>query len=358
MDYSAYLPLMKKIREDGQFSLEILACGTHLSNFHGYTVELIKKDGFVVAYEVESLILGDSPEAISSAMGLTMIKFSQIWQQENYDLIICLGDRYEMFAAVASSVPFNIPIAHLHGGETTLGAIDDKFRHCITQMSQYHFTSTAGHAQKVTSLIGTREGVHNVGAIGLDNLNDLTLLNKPQFFDRYGIDLNQPTILSTFHPETVSADLNIHFVQEMILAMENLDYQIVITMPNADTRGNRIRDILNTFISQNSRVFGIESFGPVGYYSCMKYCAFLLGNTSSGIIEAASFGKYTINLGDRQKGREHGDNVIHCPVLSSEILKAVQRVENAPQLEGRNIYGTGDTADKIMAVLRKMNDKP
>jgi GDP/UDP-N,N'-diacetylbacillosamine 2-epimerase (hydrolysing) len=356
-DFSIYFPLIKALQEDTYFKLHIIAFGTHVSVFHGHTVDAFFQHGFPVAYQVESLILGDSAEAIATAMGTTVIKFSSIWSREQYDLIIVLGDRYEMFSAIAASVPFNIPVAHIHGGETTLGAIDDKFRHALTSMSKYHFTSTEGHKKRVTEILGHAENVYNVGALALDNIKKLPLLSIEQFKEKFGVDLSKPTILSTFHPETVSADMNLVYTKEILSAFDELSahWQILITMPNADTMGNQVRQLIHEYLAKgNDVVVGVESLGLLGYYSCMKYCHFLLGNTSSGIIEAASFGKYVINLGNRQKGREAGQNVLHCAIEKSAIIAMAHTIPSRLPLTDFNIYGKGEAAQQIIKVLKEI----
>jgi GDP/UDP-N,N'-diacetylbacillosamine 2-epimerase (hydrolysing) len=355
-DYGIYRPLLRKFKEDDFFELSIIAFGTHLSPVHGYTLNQIEKDGFIVDECVESLILGDSAEAISTALGLTITKFSGIWakKQKSTDIIFCLGDRYEMLSAVLASVPFNIPIAHIHGGETTLGAIDNKFRHSLTQLAQYHFVSTQGHADKVTEMLGTDERVYNVGALSLDNLLSIKLLSKREFYEKYQINIEKPTILFTFHPETVSFERNETYIQEIIETLKILkeEYQIIITMPNADTMGYMIRDYLQKFAKENDNIFTIESFGTLGYFSAIQHCRFLLGNTSSGIIEAASFGKYVINIGDRQKGRDSGKNVLNSDIQKDKILKRVNEIQKAEALTKTNIYGDGTASEKIIKILK------
>jgi GDP/UDP-N,N'-diacetylbacillosamine 2-epimerase (hydrolysing) len=354
-DYGIYLPLLKKLAADPFFELKIIAFGTHLSHFHGYTLKQIQQDGFEVYKTVESLVLGDSPEAISSAIGLTQLKFASIWAEEKdkLDLIISLGDRYEMFAAVMAAIPFNIPVAHLHGGETTLGAIDNTFRHAITLASQLHFTSTETHAARVKELTGQTGKVYNVGALSLDNMQDMQLLSQEKFRKKFGIDISIPSVLVTFHPETVSFEANLQYTDELIAALKELDHQIIITMPNADTMGSAIRQKLLAFAEQDPKVKTVESFGTLGYFSCMQHCSFLIGNTSSGIIEAASFGKYVINVGDRQLGREGSANVFHCPVEKNAILEVARKIESLPAFTGENIYGAGNSATKIIAALKQ-----
>ncbi|UXX80604.1 UDP-N-acetylglucosamine 2-epimerase [Reichenbachiella carrageenanivorans] len=354
-DYGIYLPLLKALDAHGKFDLNLIVFGTHLSKFHGYTIQNIYEDGFKIRAEIDTVLANDSEESIATSMGLTSTKFAAFWKnhQREIDLVFCLGDRYEMFAAVASSVPFNIPIAHLHGGETTLGAIDDKFRHAITLFSKYHFTATEVYAKRVEELTENNKFIWNVGALSLDNLESIKLLNKDEFNIKFKIDLNIPTILVTIHPETVALEKNREYVQAAIAALSQIlnSYQVVITMPNADTAGNIIREQLLLFGEQHKRVILIENFGTQGYFTCMKYCSFLLGNTSSGIIEAASFRKYVINLGDRQKGRTMGKNVNNVPFSSEKILKQIIIIQQSPKLQTENIYYNGGATAKIVEKL-------
>ena len=359
-DFGIYLPLLRLLKSDDYFNLKIIAFGTHLSRFHGYTLNQIEKSGFTASEKLETLILGDTEEAISNAIGNTITKFSSLWQKlkGETDLIIALGDRYEMFAAVSAAVPFNIKIAHLHGGETTLGAIDNKFRHSISLMSSLHFVSTADYAKRVEDLMASNEGIYNVGALSLDNIVNLDLLSKSDFKSRFDIDLNIPTILSTFHPETVSIEKNVDYADILVETFSKLSdrYQIVITMPNADTMGNIIREKFQKLVHSNERVIGIENFGTLGYFSCIQHCSFLLGNTSSGIIEAASFGKYVINLGDRQKGRATSDNIFNTEITSKDILKNILLIEQQNyEYQGGNVYRKQDCAQSIITALKESN---
>lgn len=357
-DFGIYLPLLKRLKTDNFFDLKIIAFGTHLSPFHGETINQIYQEGFDIAFKIESMLLTDSPEAISTAVGLTMIKFSAFWKEyrEQFDIVLCLGDRYEMFAAVTAGIPFNVCFGHLHGGEITLGAIDNVYRDAITLASAHHFVSTSEYSKRVATLMRSAKNVVHVGALSLDNIQSLSLLNIGQFKDQWQIDFSKRTILCTFHPETVSYQHNKQYTLELVEAIEKLsDYQVLITMPNADTAGNSIRGILIERFSNNKRVFLIENLGSKSYFSAMKHCSFLLGNTSSGIIEAASFGKYVINLGDRQKGRAAGCNVIHTAITVSSILKAVDKIEQAENLTNDNIYWNGGAAEKITENLKSIN---
>jgi len=356
-DFGIYLPLLKKLKADDFFKLDLIAFGTHLSVYHGETVNDIKAQGFEVSYTIESMLLTDTSESIATAMGLTTLKFASFWKEhgKDFDLVFCLGDRYEMFAAVTAGIPFQIPFAHLHGGETTLGAIDNVFRHAITLASKYHFVATAQFADKITALTSSKENVYHVGALSLDNLTNLKLLSIAEFKAKWGVDLSKKTILTTFHPETIAIAENAEYINEIIAAINALTtYQVLITMPNADTAGSVVRKALTIHFKNNDRVILVENLGAQSYFTAMKYCAFLMGNTSSGIIEAASFHKFVVNLGSRQLGRAAGVNVLQTKIISSEILKAVQLIESKKNTALENIYYKSGAADQIIGVIKSL----
>jgi GDP/UDP-N,N'-diacetylbacillosamine 2-epimerase (hydrolysing) len=357
-DYGIYRPMLEALRADGGFDVRLIVFGTHLSPYHGYTVTQIEADNLApICERLESLVLADSPEAISVAMGLTTTRFAAVWArwQGQFDLVLALGDRYEMFAAVTAAVPLGFRVAHLHGGETTLGAIDNVFRHAITLMSVVHFTSTARHAARVAELIGTDQNVFDVGALSLSNLLSVPLFSTAEFNDRFGIDLAKPTVLVTFHPETVAFERNREYAQELVAALDALPEQVLITMPNADTLGTVIRAELERFVVRaNGRAVAVESLGTQGYFSAMKHCAYLIGNTSSGIIEAASLGRYVLDLGQRQAGRDAGPNVINCPVEHTAILEAAAQVRALGTYTGPNLYGDGSSAARIVTYLKTL----
>lgn len=352
-DYGVYFPLLEKLGNDPEFQLELLVFGTHLSEKHGRTIDQIILDGFKIAEKINTLPLGDSPEDIAKAMGITTSAFSCIWTKHRYDLVFAIGDRYEMFAAVAAALPHNIAIAHIHGGETTLGAIDNSFRHSITTMSNYHFTAAEPYKQRVIQILGHNSNVFNVGALSIDNIKQLNLLSIEEFKKTFNINLAKPTILSTFHPETISFEKNKDYVAELISAFNELShYQIVITMPNTDTMGQYIRRELEQFIKESTNIIGVENFGTLGYLSCMKHCKMLIGNTSSGFIEASGLEKPVVNLGDRQKGRIITQNIFNTPIVKRDILKAVKKAEQYMPKETDLIYGKGDAASKIVKILK------
>jgi GDP/UDP-N,N'-diacetylbacillosamine 2-epimerase (hydrolysing) len=331
----------------------VIAFGTHLIEKFGCTIDFIYKDGFNVSEVNDTLSEGDSPADITLSMSKTMQVFSVFYHNNKYDLLFALGDRYEMFAAVAAAAPFNIKIAHIHGGETTLGAIDNSFRHSITSFSTLHFVTTDIYKKRVTEILGNEDFIFNVGALSIDNLKNIAFYSVSEFKKEYGIDLSKPTVLITFHPETVAYEKNEQYIHEITRALWQMnDYQLIITMPNADTMGHIIRKHLEEFGENRPETWLVESFGVKGYLSAMKHCAFMLGNTSSGFVEAAWFPKIVINLGDRQKGRILTDNIIPTPIVTGNILASVIKAEEMKITTGCNIYGSGQTADRIVEILK------
>lgn len=356
-DFGIYLPLLKLLREDVFFQLEIIAFGTHLSASHGLTIKEIESYHFKTIHKLETLPDSDSKASISKSIGETIAKFSKFWDINSFDLVICLGDRYEMFAAVSAASPFNLEIAHIHAGETTLGAIDNAYRHSISLFSKYLFTSNDFYKKRAQEIVESNIQVFNVGALSIDNLSKTKLLSKAQFLKKFNIDLNLKTILSTFHPETVSLEKNDTYIKQLLGSFKILkdQYQIVITMPNTDTMGQMIRDEIVKFKQDNPEIFVVESFGMLGYLTCMKHCSFLIGNTSSGFVEAAYFPKYVINLGDRQKGRIESKNIFTTDINRQIILETVKKVEQSPKLENEELYGEGNTAKKIVSILKNIS---
>ncbi len=356
-DYGIYLPLLKTLKEDANFDLNIIAFGTHLSPFHGNTINQIFRDGFDVPYQIESMLVGDSPNAIATAMALTSLKFADFWRdhQHDFDLVFCLGDRYEMFSAIMAAVPYQITFAHLHGGEETSSAIDNVFRHSITQGCKYHFVSCEAHAQRVTELIKSNEYVFNIGALSLDNILSLPLYSIQEFKDEFGIDLSKPTILVTLHPETMAFEKNKNYADEVANTLLTLlQYQVLITLPNVDTNGIVIRERFQSLsFESNGRISCFENLGTKGYFSAMKNCSLIIGNSSSGIIEAASFAKYVVNIGNRQKGRFTSENIINVKFEKVKILEAIYSVIDN-KYNGINVYFKQNATGKIIQELNNL----
>ena len=356
-DYGLYKPLLNALKSQKKIKPRLIVFGTHLSFQHGYTIDQIKADGYPVFKEIETPIAGDTPQIISEIVGKVHIKFAALWAGTYFDLILCLGDRYEMYAAVSASVPFNIPVAHISGGEETLGAIDNYYRHALTLLSICHFTNTKNNAKRVKQLINSEKNVHFTGSLTVDNIKTTKLLSAREFSSKFNFDIAQPFILFTFHPETVNYKRNILFANVIKDILRKQKVSVLVTMPNADTMGNTIRKQLVAAAKENKNIYLIESLGSQGYYTAMKHCMMVMGNSSSGIVEAASFGKYVINMGDRQKGREQGKNILNVPIEEKAVLKLIYKVQKMPDPGYKNIYGDGKTASRMVKVLSKINDK-
>ncbi len=356
-DFGMYIPLIEELLNDSFFKTELIVFGSHLSKNKGYTINEIKNQGYTVKHKIDTQVNGDTPYDISKSIGETITLFADFWNKNSFDLIIALGDRYEMLAAVLSASTFNIKIAHLYAGETTLGAIDNAYRHSISLMSEYLFVSTENYKKRAEEINLQPKKVFNVGALSIDNLKSSKFLSKKQFLKTFNIDLSKPSILSTFHPETVSFNKNEFYIKELLNAFEELryKYQIIITMPNSDTMGLLIRKEIKKFAENKDEIILIESFGMKGYLTCMKHCKMLIGNTSSGFGEAAFFPKWVINLGNRQKGRILTENIKTIPIKKDLIIKTVNNIENSTLPENCNIYGNGDSAIKIIKILKSLN---
>lgn len=358
-DFGIYLPLLKKLKADSFFDLEIIAFGTHLSKRHGYTIEEIVKNGFSVEHKIDTLIDGDTPIDINNSIAKTFTKFAVFWNLNKYNLVLCLGDRYEMFAAVLAGISFGINFAHIHAGEKTMGAIDNVFRHSISHSAGLFFTSTIDYSKRVQELVDdiNPDNIVCVGALSLDTLLNFEPFTVDEMSSKFRINFSKTrkTILTTFHPETVNYEANVKYALELVNLISNdLKNQYLITMPNADASGNAIREIFLTNFKGINNVILVENLGTKGYFSAMHYCNLLMGNTSSGIIEAASFKKYVINIGDRQKGRLHGDNVFNCEISSISIKDLLENLLLKGDWEGDNIYYSGGAADKIIQKLKSM----
>lgn len=358
-DFGIYSPLLNLIKNDNALDLKIIAFGTHCSPFYGKTINEIYKNGFTNVDSINTILATDDVESIATSYGLTVMKFAEYWNHNTFDVVFCLGDRYEMSAAVQAGIPYGVKFAHIHGGETTLGAIDNIYRHQITLASSLHFTTTEEYANKVKELTGNSEGVFNVGSLSLDGIEEIIFPDEDEFRKKFNIPRDD-YILTTFHPETVAYKQNIQYALEMRTAIEKLqeNYVFVITMPNADTNGSAYRKHISEL--QNlypQRIIAIENFGKENYFTAMQYSKFLLGNSSSGIIEAASFGKYVVNVGNRQKNRSQSKNIINTDFSSQSIIKAVSEISRLKAYSGDNIYYRDDTAKIILKTLKSYNEK-
>lgn len=362
-EYGLLKPLIDQIKLTAKYELQLLVTGAHLSPEFGLTYKLIEEDGLKISAKVEMLLSSDTPEGIVKSMGLGLIGFTDALKSLNPDLIIILGDRYEMLALASAALIFKIPIAHIHGGEITEGAYDDAIRHSISKMSHLHFTSTEEYRKRVIQLGEQPDHVFNVGAIGLDNIRNLNLLTLEELSNNLGVEFKKYNYLVTFHPETLTD----HSVEEQFqILLDVIDSQnesfFIFTKANADTDGRVINDLIDRYVSKNrSKSIAYTSMGQLRYLSAMKYVTAVVGNSSSGIIEAASFHVSTINIGNRQKGRIQGENVINVSANKLEIENAFVLVKNEEHIarlnQVVNPYGSGESAVKIINILQTMEFK-
>jgi UDP-hydrolysing UDP-N-acetyl-D-glucosamine 2-epimerase len=330
----------------------------HLSPEFGLTVKAIEEDGFEIGERVEMLLSSDTPEGIAKSMGLGTIGFAQAYARFRPDILVVLGDRFEMHAAAVAALPFKIPVAHIHGGESTEGLIDEAIRHSITKMSHLHFVSTQEYAQRVKQLGEEPWRVVVCGALSLDNLSATRLLNREEVADGFGITLPEKFLLVTYHPVTLEYEQTERQVRELLAALDAIGLPILFTMPNADTGGRTIRRFIEEFLSKHPDSEGIENLGTQGYFSTMALATVMVGNSSSGIIEAASFSLPVVNVGNRQLGRIRGKNVIDVGYTRAEILAGIKKA-TSPEFRARfsdlvNPYGDGHAAERIVKRLKEV----
>ncbi len=360
-EYGLLYWVIKGIHDDRDLELQLIVTGMHLSPEFGLTVKEIENDNFPISDKVEMLLSSDSETAIAISMGLGMIGFSKVYERNRPDIIVVLGDRFEILSAVAASIPFRIPVAHIHGGEATEGLIDEPIRHAITKMSHIHFAATDKYMQRIIQMGEAPGNVFCFGAPGLDNIKKLNLLTRTQLSKEIDIPKNKNIGLVTYHPVTLERDTAELQISEVLNAIRRFEMIFwVFTLPNADTEGRIIIRKLNDFIAKHpdkGRVF--TSLGQLRHLSLLKNATLLVGNSSSGLTEAPSFKLPVVNIGDRQRGRVKGKNVIDVTECKEEtISKAIQRAMSADfkkSLKGmENPYGGGDASAKIVAKLKEI----
>lgn len=353
-DYGIYKPVLAAIKADRRLSLQVVAGGTHLSRRHGMTVRLIEKDGLRVAARVPTVSASDEPAGIAGAIARASAGFARAWARLKPDLILVLGDRYEMHAAALAALPFLIPVAHIHGGELTEGAFDDSLRHSLTKLSHLHFPATARAARRIRQLGEEPWRVTVSGAPALDGFLSRPPLTRAAWAKRLGLPPGPAPLLVTFHPATLEYERAEAQTRELLAALDGAGRPVVLTMPNADTRSGRVRRMLRRWADSRPGVRLFENLGDL-YPSTLAHAAAMVGNSSSGIIEAPSFGLPVVNVGSRQRGRERGANVIDAAPSRASIAAALRRALDPRfrrSLAGRaNPYGRGRAARTIAARL-------
>ncbi len=352
-DYGIYKCLLKQFYDNKNISISIIVFGMHLQKKHSYTInEIISDNYFDTLYKIKGMPLKDSKHDISNGYGNLIKNFSHFWKKYSFDLVFSLGDRFEMSAAVQSTIPFEIKIAHIHGGEISLGSVDNIYRDQISLSSIIHFTSNKYASRRLRNLLLNKKNIYNFGSLSLDNLNLKKIPSWKSVCDNYDIPI-KPFVLITFHPETVGLNKNKHFVKILYKVLSKLSNEIhlVITQSNADTSGSYYREMNNNLkLNYPSQISVIENFGKWNYFSAIYNSVFLLGNTSSGIIEAASFGKFFLNVGDRQLGRKRSKNTIDVPFDEIKILKFSKQLIMKKKYNGLNIYHKKNTSKNILKV--------
>ena len=325
-DYGIYRSILRKIAAEPALRLQIIASGMHLAPEFGHTVEMIEADGFEVSDRVVSLLASDSPEGVGKSMGLGVMGFSEVFARSRPDILVVLGDRFDMFPAALAALPFRIPVAHLHGGEVSFGAIDDALRHAITKLSHLHFVATDEYRRRVLQMGEEPWRVTVSGAPALDDLEATPRLSRAELQQCFGICLDEPPLLVTFHPSTLQHDQIEWQTTELLAAVQAIGHPAVFTAPNADTGGRKVRAMIEGFVKNSPRAWFVENFGQQGYFSIMGEALAMVGNSSSGIVEAASFHLPVVNIGDRQEGRDRAGNVIDAGYEREAILDGLRRV--------------------------------
>jgi UDP-hydrolysing UDP-N-acetyl-D-glucosamine 2-epimerase len=359
-EYGLLYCLLQEIQKDPGLALQIIVTGMHLSPEFGLTFRAIEADGFVIQEKVEMLVSGDTPVAIAKSMGLGVIGFADALARLRPDIMVVLGDRYEIFAACTAALPARIPIAHLHGGEATEGAIDEAIRHAITKMAHLHFTATETYKNRVVQMGEQPARVFCFGAPGLDAIRRFRLRERKAFERSIGFALGTRNILITFHPVTLEAHSSGPQCRELLKALARLtDTKLIFTKPNADTEGRIIISMINDFVMKNSdRAIAVDSLGQRNYLSALKHVDMVVGNSSSGLTEVPSFKIPTVDIGNRQKGRIRARTVIHCDAIEKDILDAIHtgfsKTFRASIKGAVNPYGGGGASLRIKDTLKRI----
>lgn len=355
-DYGLYVPILKKIQSDPNLKLLLYVSGAHFDPRFGNTIKEIEKDGFSIAAKVPIENKGDGPADTVDAMGRITMGFADVFKKQKPDILLVLGDRFDMHAAAIAAIPFHIPLAHIHGGELTYGAIDEFFRHSLTKISTLHFATTEAYAQRIIQMGEEPRRVIVCGAPGIDSALASVLFSKEELEKKYSVDFSQPIILVTFHPVTMEHERTKEYVTNFLSALDDFkDCNIVFTYPNADMGYEIIINEIESYVGTHKNTCIVKNFGHQGHLSMMKYAAVMAGNSSSGIIEAASFKLPVVNIGIRQEGRVRAKNVIDVDCKQADIEAAIK---NAMSEDFRsslsdlvNPYGDGKASEKIVKTL-------
>ena len=357
-EYGLLYRLMKEVDKDPDLLLQVIATGMHLSPEFGLTCRHIEADGFAIAAKVEMLLSSDTPVGIIKSIGIGVIGFADALDRLAPDLLVLLGDRFEILAAAQAAMVARIPIGHIHGGETTEGAFDEGIRHSITKMAQWHFVAAEPYRKRVIQLGEAPERVFNVGAPGLDHLEHLERLDRAELETTLGIALRTPLFLVTYHPVTLKDESPLASMEELLGGLGQFpDATIIFTYPNADPGGRALANRVEAWVAENAdRAKAFVSLGQQRYLSLMRESDVVIGNSSSGLIEAPALAKATVNLGDRQAGRLKAASVIDAPEKQADIVAAIEKALSAEfrrsLADAPSLYGAGDASRRIKETLK------
>ncbi len=356
-EYGLLKPVIEKLYHSSESELQLVITGTHLSEEFGSTWKEIEEDGYPIAARIPMPLDSDTPVGITRSMSVVLSGFADYFQQDRPNLVVVLGDRYEMLMVACASLMAGIPIAHIHGGEITEGAYDDAIRHCITKMSHLHFPSTEEYRNRIIQLGENPETVYNVGALGVENIKKLPLWTKERLEKDLGFSFSDHLILVTYHPTTLEDMDSRRQFENLLSSIDRRPWlQVIFTKTNADTDGKIINQMISEYVDKNrERCHAFASLGQIRYLSILQFCRAVVGNSSSGIIEVPSFHIPTVNIGDRQKGRMAAESVIHCGYKVEEIEKALEKAFSTEfrqkAKKARNPYEGEDTSQRIVEKL-------
>ena len=357
-EYGLLVPLLRALRDDADFELQLIAAAAHLSPEYGLTYQLIERDGFCIDARVEMLLSSDTPVGIAKSIGLGVIGFAEAFDRLRPDLLVLLGDRFEILAAAEAALVARIPIAHIAGGDTTEGAFDEAIRHSITKMSHLHFATHEEAAARIRQLGESPERVFNVGSPGIDAIRQLSLLSLGEVEEQLKFRLRSINLLITFHPVTLQPDYGCGEFMQMLLALDRLggDIGLLFTRPNADTCSRKLIQMLAEFAAPRPNVGVYTSLGQVLFISAMAHADAVVGNSSSALYEAPTLKIPAVDIGGRQRGRLRPDSVIHCEPFADAIYDAIQTALGFDCSQTVNPYGDGHSVQRILTVLKSNFD--
>lgn len=358
-EYGLLRWLMKEVSEDPEMTLQIIATGMHLSPEFGLTYETIERNGFNIDRKVEMLVSSDTPVGVAKSMGLGLIGFADAFNELKPDIVVILGDRFEIFSAASAALAARIPVAHLHGGESTEGLIDEAIRHSITKMAHLHFVAAESYKKRVIQLGEQPDRVFVVGGLGLDSIKNLRLLDREKLESSLNFDLGNKSLLVTFHPVTLEISTAEEQMLELFTALSDLtDTQLIFTLSNSDMEGRKLNNMVQKFVAQNKNSCAFTSLGELRYLSCIALVDGVVGNSSSGLLEVPTFMKGTINIGDRQRGRLQASSVINCDPDHASIGKAIKKLYSTEFQKSlrsvSNPYGGGGASKIIASTLKSI----